>query len=259
MVKQITRDLSASQQSKGDLMDWKLQLVLLLGFSIWGIVIVLFVWALGFTEFSYLGKSGIQFLYNCFSSVYNFKWQSKSYSSEETTEQLFLKPLQQALKESEESQMLDLACGTGRMSLMILNSNWFKGTIQAFDFSEGMLKIFRGKVLALGEEKQNRIALFEQDLSKWKTKQTAQFNVVTLTEAGEFLPNFKQIVENVSQSLKPGGLFLLTKPPDFMTWAYPGRAQSSNELKELLTQNGFENIQIHKWTRRYEVVWAFKA
>lgn len=234
----------------------------------WLILIALFwlslgsfiVWALGFTEFSYLNKNGLRTLYNLFSWAYEGKWKSKNYSSPEITEKLFLQPLKKILTIDSETKMLDLACGTGRMSLMVLRQNWFTGQIKAIDFSEGMLKQFKKSLHKLSSKQQSQIEIIHKDLAVWSTQPTSeQFDVITLMEAGEFLADFAKVVQKAAESLKPSGLLLLTKPPEYMAWLYWGRKQSSKQMKQFLAECGFSKIEIHNWTSRYQVILAWKA
>jgi SAM-dependent methyltransferase len=224
----------------------------------WFVSLLGFIWVLGFTELSYLGNKGIKFLYNLFSSIYELKWLAKEYSSTELTQQLFLEPLKLALQNSQNAKMLDLACGTGRMSLMVLRQSWFQGSIKAIDFSEGMTRKFRKNIQALEAEKQSRLELQFANLKDWTPSQVAEYDVVSLMEVGEFLPFFVPLVSSISKALKPGALFLLSKPPDWMAWTYFGRCQTTLQLTNLLKEAGFSKILIHKWSSRYEVVQAWK-
>jgi ubiquinone/menaquinone biosynthesis C-methylase UbiE len=226
---------------------------------LWLGLTLLFVWLIGFAELSYLGTKGVKLLYNFFSFIYDLKWVQDKYSSQALTQKLFLSDLKTVLKDNAEAKMLDLACGTGRMSLMVLEQSWFKGQIQAIDFSEGMLGQLKNKLKKFTPAKQEQLKAFCKDLTAWQTPQINHYNAVTLMEAGEFLPNFVQLTAQIAEVLKPGGLFLCTKPPDWMAWLYFGREQTSDKLTQLLQQNGFQNISISSWTARYQVVKAYKS
>ncbi|MFN5538984.1 MAG: class I SAM-dependent methyltransferase [Candidatus Melainabacteria bacterium] len=238
-------------------------------FTILIITICLFVfsflallWVLAFTEFSYLGSKGIKGLYDLFSGIYEWKWIEKEYRSPEITENLFLRPIREILEHKTNVQVLDLACGSGRMSLMLLDQNWFEGQIKAIDLSDGMLKKFKQSLeKTLG--KIDKVSIEKMNLADWpsqenETGEDEKYDLVTMMEVGEFLPNFIQIVKQAAKAIKPKGLFLLTKPPDYMSMAYPGRKQSKAELKGLLTNCGFQKVEIIPWTSRYEVVYAWK-
>ena len=121
-----------------------------------------------------------------------------------------------------------------------------------------MLSQFKKSLQKLSSEKQ--IEIIQKDLAIWaKEETTEKFEAITLMEAGEFLPDFIQVVKRAALSLKTNGLFLLTKPPEYMAWLYLGRKQTNKQITELLKECGFDKIQINNWTSRYEVIWAWKA
>lgn len=215
------------------------------------------LWVFGFTEFSYLSPRIIKALYNFFAPAYRFKWLSPFYTSQDLQERLFLQPLMQPLEGKKDAVVLDLACGSGRLSLKLLEQNAFVGRIEAIDFSEGMLQQFKSALKGLSEEKIKRLNIVQADLSAWEDNGQT-FDAIMLCEVGEFLPNFPQLVEQISLSLKPNGLFLLTKPPEWLAWMYFGRKQTTKELSELFRTNNFSEPQIFSWTPRYDVVHVWK-
>ena len=192
-------------------------------------------------------------------SAWELKMKLKKYASPELEQQIFKNPLKSALGSSPDARMLDLACGTGRMSLMVLKESWFQGRIKAIDLSQGMLKRFKAALQEFEDERQNRVSIHRQNLVRWRPEANEGYEAVTLVEASEMLPNFVELVNGISQIIKPGGLFLLTKPPNWMTWVFPGRKLNKRELLALLKNKGFHKVEIAPWTFRYEVVRAWKA
>ncbi|MDX1917525.1 MAG: class I SAM-dependent methyltransferase [Candidatus Caenarcaniphilales bacterium] len=227
---------------------------ILIGF---GLIFLALIWLIGFGEFSYLSAGLIRGLYNSFALIYDLKWlSSEAYRSKTRQESLFLEPLRRAYK-SDQHRHVDLACGTGRLSLILLSAEWYRGSVEAIDFSRGMLAKFRSKLADIPKLDRSRLSITELDLKDWQAMPES-FDSISLLEVGEFLPFFTELISKVGKALKPNGLFLLTKPPEFMAWAYPGRAQTNQDLMELLTQEGFHQVKIHPWTSRYDVVWAWK-
>lgn len=224
----------------------------------WVLFTLFLAWLVGFTELSYFGNKGLKFLYNFCAPAYNIKWVNPKYSSKQLIQELFLEPLKRSLAENSSVRLLDLACGTGRMSLMVLSQDWFEGEIDSIDFSEGMLSKFRKELDLLDEKQRLRCNIHQLNLLDWKADTNEKYNVVTLMEVGEFLPNFVELIPEITKSIKANGFLLLTKPPDWMASFYPGRKQTERQLKQLLKDNGFRKITIKPWTNRYEVVWAQK-
>ncbi|MDJ0625479.1 MAG: class I SAM-dependent methyltransferase [Candidatus Caenarcaniphilales bacterium] len=228
--------------------------------AVWIICSLFFLWLFCFTELSYWGNRGLKNIYNLFAPIYEYKWNSAKYKSKTVTEKLFLLPLKMALlNNNKPPRFLDLACGTGRMSLMVLKQEWFSGTIESVDFSKGMLEKLKRELAKCPQDKKNSCKTTEMELSSWTENVKNSYDAVALMEVSEFLPNFPEILSRVAKIIEPGGLLLLTKPPDWMSVFYPKRKQNRHELTELLKNNGFGNISIHKWTHRYEVVHAWKV
>ena len=76
------------------------------------------------TEFSYFGREVVSRLYDWCSVSYEKKWNHEAYS-ETRTGQTFLAHLRPALDGKDNARVLDLACGTGRASLLLLEQAWF--------------------------------------------------------------------------------------------------------------------------------------
>ena len=249
---------------------------------LFGVFFLFLFWAVYCTEMSYLGSFCTKFLYNFFSPVYELKWRTKNYTKPEILEKLFLQPtrkiIEKQAQKEKSTEILDLACGTGRFSQMILKESWLrkqknsskelnKIKIRAFDFSTGMLHRFEKKLQELKRrnliepEYKETVSLGKVDLNLWRANKEdyQKYQVVSLLEAGEFIPNFVKLVEQVSHLLEPGGIFILTKPPDSLAWTYFFRRQMSQSLRSLLVSNGFTKVSFHSWTSRYELVLATKA
>ncbi|MDA1016790.1 MAG: class I SAM-dependent methyltransferase [Planctomycetota bacterium] len=216
-------------------------------------------WAL-VTEFSYLGAAGrmcMRFTYSISASVYDHKWKSNAYKSSKITNELFLNPLKESLPATD-AKMLDLACGTGRMSLMALREEWFHGSIEAIDFSTGMLRKFQRKLDDFDEGQRNRVSMACQDLADWQPDDNA-YDAITMMEVSQFLPDLEDVVRKVYKALRPGGLFLLTRAAGVYSYALPHRNQSRDGMDSLLNRAGFRDIKIRKWESRHDAVSAWKA
>jgi SAM-dependent methyltransferase len=230
---------------------------------LWGAIALVFLIAaavlwLMVTEFSYLGRTPTRIIYNFLSRNYESKWRQEEYASPEITRRLFLDPLRQALGDAPSAALLDLACGSGRMSLLVLRAGWFAGTVEAVDFSPGMLQRFGQTLAACPPQLRGRVQVRNEDVDRWQAAPGKRYDAVAIMEAAEFLADFPRLADEVSKALKPGGLFLLTKPGPWRTWFFPRRRQKAAEFTNLLRQKGFSRVEITPWTADYSVVHAWK-
>ena len=234
-------------------MSWSLLAICLL---LWGLVIVLLL----AVEHGYFSSGPARWLYNICAPLYQGKWKRnvEEYSSA-TTAHLFIAPVLQALTRTQTQHIADLGCGTGRLSLELLADNRFLGTIEACDFSPQMLKIFQRELSALPEAKRARISVSEQNLETWhRPTRDSRYGAALLVEAGEFVVNIRALITEMSAGIEPGGLLLLTKPKDWYARFLIGRPLTRSRLQALLEGTGFIDVTFHPWTRRHEVVWAWR-
>ncbi len=222
-----------------------------------GIAAVVIPWLL-FTEFSYFGSGAIRRVYNGMSRNYNKKFKRKEYQSKELTHRIFVEPLQAALGDGKDVRVLDLACGTGRTSFILLGEPWFAGRIKALDISPGMLARFQASLKKLSEEQSSRIETAEANLNAWQAEEENAFDAVVMLEASEFISQPAPLMAEVFKTLKPGGLFLMTKPRGWLAWMYFSRKQTAGRLRSLLESAGFQDVRIKLWSPRHDVVYATK-
>lgn len=226
--------------------------------SCFAVVMLASAWLL-LTELTYVSKRLHRAMYwwVALNFRYGAKWRAKPYASAEVTRKLFLDPLREALGESADARVLDLACGSGRMSLLLLRTDWFRGRIDAFDMSGDMLGYFRHFLGKLPEEARGRVAVERGDVTRWHASPEPRYDAVALLEAGEFLPNLPAVLAEVSRSLKPGGLLLMTRPAWPWCLAFVGRRQTRRRFVRMLEEH-FERVELRPWSYRYQVVHARK-
>lgn len=225
------------------------------------------VWMM-LTEWSYLGTGFVRRSYDWLSPWYEGKWGSAEYQSEELNQRIFLSPLLEQTGSNENAKVLDLACGTGRISLSLLRSPQFQGNIHAVDFSPKMIEIFSRHLAekdSIAEEDSiahsisQRVSFEEADLGKWTADDSHRYDAVLLLEAAELIPDLPRLMKQVAASLKPGGLLLTTQVGKKFAWLFRGRFQSPGATQDLLQDSGFELLRIEPWRKRYDVVLAKRS
>jgi SAM-dependent methyltransferase len=112
--------------------------------------------------------------------------------------------------------VLDLACGTGRLALLLAQQGF---EITAIDSSQGMLNLFRDKLRALPPEIGRRISIHNQSMSDFDLG--TRFNTVICCDA--FFHNLnieeqKRCLRCVASHLTPHGRFVFNLPNP--TWDF---------------------------------------
>jgi len=220
------------------------------------VLLLVFCWLL-LTEFSYLPGSLVRMLYDHTSEAYEGKWRGRQYQRSEVTNRLFVDPILSAAPH-ENAKVLDLACGTGRLPLLLLEVDTYSGEILAIDNSKEMLNIFRDKLETLPDDQSSRVSIEQADIPAWNPPPSA-FNVVTFLEASEIIPGAPRIIAAAAAAVKPGGFLVLTRMTPWLGWLFPGRCQRRGALRAHLKKCGFDRIEEHAWRWRYDVVHAYKA
>jgi SAM-dependent methyltransferase len=214
------------------------------------------------TEFSYLPGPLQRSVYRWTAPIYEAKWNHDAYS-DSSFERLVLSRLRPVLADRPDAVVLDLACGTGRATRAILPQPWFLGRVRAIDASSAMLAVLRGRASAWPTELQNRLEIENRFLAAVGGFPPVaggfpQADAIILLEAGELLPGFPQIMRQVADMLRPGGIVVLTRPPDYLAWAFFGRRQRSATFFTLLEEAGLTESEEFAWRIRYSIVVARK-
>lgn len=106
--------------------------------------------------------------------------------------------------------VLDLACGTGRLSILIAKAGY---KVTAIDFSEGMLKIFKKSLLKSPIQVRDRIQIDHQRMTTFNLDQ--KFNTIVCCDA--FFHNTTVedeilCLHKVAEHLTPQGVFVFNLP-----------------------------------------------
>lgn len=218
------------------------------------------------TEGSYLGSGWVRRSYDWLAPWYEGKWKSEEYKSDELNQQLFIKPVLKAISGSDDGTVapstpcvLDLACGTGRASFLMLDEPTFEGHIDAIDFSAGMLRQFEDHLSQRSESERSRVTLSQLDLANWSCEQRESYDAVLFLEAAELVSNLPELLSQIRRSLKPTGVLITTRVGQRFKWLFPGRHQQDDALNQLLMKQGFEIITTSPWRKRYDVIIARPA
>ena len=164
---------------------------------------------------------------------------------------MLAEPLLEKLTAVPEPFVLDFATGTGRLSYALLNRPEFHGHIIALDISEKMLEQAASKLTNNRERVE-----FLRHPSLPLPFADATFDVVCCLEVLELLPDAQSALHEMSRVLRPGGLLLASRGTEES--GRKAKVKSMVELTSMLQQSGFEDIQITKWWKLFDRVFAAK-
>lgn len=220
---------------------------LLIGFLAIGLV-ALGWWLFISTEGVYLGRRVVVWLYDLYAERYD---DVKNYYHE--YEHLLLaRPIMGAITPHKSPLVLDVATGTGRLPLALLNHSDFQGHVIGVDLSRRMLSVAAYKSQSYGE----RISLLWTPAEDLPFADST-FDVVACLESLEFMRNPQRVLGEMARVLRPGGVLLVTNR--ISTRLMPGKTWSSEQIRQILESLGMENVFFEVWQSDYDQVWGCKA
>jgi ubiquinone/menaquinone biosynthesis C-methylase UbiE/uncharacterized protein YbaR (Trm112 family) len=241
--------LADGSDARGGLGSAMTALWLTLGLIALVALIAIAYWQLIIAEGTYLGARTVAWTYDLVARRYDAIKQF-----EPRNERWFLaRPLLGDLAELERPLVLDVATGTGRLPLALLQER-FRGGIIALDLSLGMLRQARRKLRPYGDQ----VELVWQDASYLPFGDDT-FDAVTCLEALEFMPRPADALAEMVRVLAPGGTLLLTNRVGREARLLPRRAISRPAFEQLLATHPLTEIDVQRWQAQYDLALARKS
>lgn len=207
-------------------------------------------WQLIVAEGAYLGPRIVALMYDWSARAYE---RIKGFSASE--EQWFLGiPLVRSLELIHAPLVLDVATGTGRLPRALLRQPAFQGRIIGVDLSRGMLR----EAVSRTAQFADRLTFIWQGASHLPFEDNT-FDAVTCLEALEFMPDPRQVMQELVRVLRPGGVLLLTNRVGPDAKLLPGRAFSPDAFEGMLREFPLEQIKTKRWQVDYNLIWAVEA
>ena len=201
-----------------------------------------------FYEGARLGPRIQSWLYDRWSG----KYDNGKRESQLRDDEMLAQPLLERLGDVPEPFVLDFATGTGRLSFALLSRSDFKGRIIALDISQGMLEKAASKLRPYLD----RVELIRHQSMPLPFPDAA-FDVVCCLEVLELLPDTQMALNEMSRLLRPGGILLTSRGTEES--GRKAKVKSEAEFISILQVCGFENIQLTKWWKLFNRVFANKA
>jgi len=227
-----------------------LWMLLLAGLASLGLLGALVWWLLIGTEGVYLGRRVVIWLYDVYASRYD---GIKQYNADH--EAIYLaRPILDLIPHVRAPLVLDVATGTGRLPLALLELPTFQGRIVALDLSRKMLGMAAEKLCGHA----NRVSLLRQPAEDLPFPDDT-FDLVACLEALEFMVDARAVLREMVRVLRPGGLLVVTNRQGFYGRLMPGKVFRNDELERVLRDElGLVRVTFLRWQVEYRLVIAIK-
>lgn len=233
------------------MISWLVILLLLL------IVGLLLYWQLILAEGAYLGAPLVALMYDWTAERYN---RIKDFDQEQERFSLGL-PLANRLVRQPEVMVLDVATGTGRVPLTLLQQGAYRGQIIGLDRAAKMLNVARRETSV----HRQRVRWLLADAMALPFASNS-FPLVTCLEALEFLPEPKQglaelirVLQSPSPAQPNAGWLLFSNRIGWEARLMPGKTWRRQDLSKILNDLPLQKVNIQDWQTIYDLVWVRKA
>lgn len=214
-----------------------------------GLLGVLLYYLLVVTEGVYLGRRMVVWLYD----ITAHRYDAIKALDPEMEHWLLARPLHRQVAHIPAPRILDVATGTGRLPLALLNEPLFQGRVVGLDASWRMLQQAAPRLRPYGD----RATLVQQTADRLPFPPD-YFDAVTCVEALEFLSVPETAVREMIRVLKPGGVLLLTRRRGRNGRLFLGRYCEAEPFAAWLQSLGLSEIQQLRWQVEYDQVYARK-
>jgi ubiquinone/menaquinone biosynthesis C-methylase UbiE len=203
--------------------------------SLIAIVVLFAAWVSLITQGAYFGVRLVRWFYDAGASLYD---RIKAYEPAE--EAAFVgQPIVRHLPAGPQTLVLDVAVGTGRLPLALLERPEFAGQIVGLDISYNMLAEARRKAVRYGD----RVALINAPAVPLVFPADT-FDGVTSVEAMEYMPDPRAAIREMVRVLRPGGWLVITNRIGPTAPLMPGRVEPTDAVIAFLASLGLTEIAL---------------
>ena len=210
---------------------------------------LLLYWLLVITEGVFLGRRLVVWMYDLTAHRYD---GIKQFDPD--TESFFvIRPLLSSLADRPVPVVLDVATGTGRVPLFLLEEATFNGRVIGLDASARMLAFARAKLRGYS----HRVSLVQQTAADLPFADNT-FDAVTCLESLEFFPDDSAALQEMFRVLRPGGAIMTTRRRGWEAKTFVGRYRDREAFEAHLEVLGFSGTESQLWQVEYDLVFAHK-
>lgn len=206
-------------------------------------------WLLVTTEGVFVGRRVVVWLYDITAHKYD---SIKEF--EPDWEHFFIaQPIMHQLRNRPAPLVLDVATGTGRVPIVLLDEPRFHGRVVGVDASRNMLALAAEKLRPF----RHRAALIQQTANRLPFPHNS-FDAVTCLESLEFFPSETAALREMVRVLKPGGVLMVTRRRGWEGKAFLTRYRNVTEFESLLKALGLNRVNTQPWQEAYDQVFGYK-
>ncbi|MCD4686149.1 MAG: class I SAM-dependent methyltransferase [Anaerolineae bacterium] len=214
-------------------------------------IVALLWWLLITTEGIYLGRGAVIWLYDLYARRYD---DIKVYDPV-TEDQYLARPILDSISHIRAPLVLDVATGTGRLPLALLQQPDFQGRVFALDLSRRMVGVAAEKLAPY----RDRVTLLH-DSAETLLFPDDTFDLVTCLEALEFMDHPRAVLDELVRVLRPGGLLVITNRQGTAARLMPGHTWGHDRLARILRdEHEMPIAEVQRWQVDYRLVWGMKA
>lgn len=206
-------------------------------------------------ELSWFGVRFHSRLYDASASNYEQKWSRHNYEPYDKV----VRDAASHLCQLDRPMVLDLCSGTGRALFEAVKIIGPRGNYTAVDGSENMIRRGQNRAATLDRDTSSGIKFIVADVDTWLADAApGSFDLITLMEAGEFIPRFPEIFPRIAACIRRGGILVLTYPTTPYALSFPGRRQRRGQMHRLIGAAGMVIQKDMSWRARYRLCMAVK-
>lgn len=205
----------------------------------------LLYWLLVLTEGVFLGRRMVVWLYDITARQYD---AIKEFNPADE-QFLIARRLLPALNSRPAPWILDVATGTGRVPIALLNEPAFSGRVVGLDPAQQMLAQAQPKLQPFA----GRVWLVQQVAGRLPFADNS-FDAVTCLEALEFFPSDTAALIEMVRVLRPGGVLMTSRRKGWEGRSFLGRYRPMADFEQLLRSLGLVEVESQLWEINYDMV-----